>query len=41
MRLMKSIFGRFSAGLTGKAGEETRKRFKKGAPVRRRHMVRS
>jgi hypothetical protein len=36
---MKSIFKRFSAGATGKAGEKARERGKK-PPVRRRHIVR-
>ena len=36
---MKGIFKRFSAGATGKAGEEARKKIKK-APVRNRHLVR-
>jgi hypothetical protein len=36
---MKGIFKRFSAGTTGKAGEETRKNIKK-APARKRYLVR-
>ena len=36
---MKSIFKRFSAGVTGKAGEETREKIEK-APARKRHIVR-
>jgi hypothetical protein len=36
---MKGIFSRFSAGATGKAGEEARKKVKK-APARKRYLVR-
>jgi hypothetical protein len=36
---MKGIFKRFSAGATGKAGEEARKKIKK-APARKRFLVR-
>jgi hypothetical protein len=39
---MKSIFKRFSAGVTGKAGEKVReRRERKEAPTRKRHLVRS
>jgi hypothetical protein len=38
---MKGIFKRFSAGLTGKAGEKAREqREQKKAPARERHPVR-
>jgi len=37
---MKSIFKRFSAGATGKAGEKAREqREGKKAPARKRHLV--
>jgi hypothetical protein len=35
---MKGIFKRFSAGLTGNAGEKAREQ--KRAPTRKRHIVR-
>ena len=41
---MKSIFNRFSAGVTGKAGEKAREqreqREQKKAPARKRYIVR-
>jgi hypothetical protein len=38
---MKSIFKRFSAGVTGKAGEKVREQRKqKKAPTRKRYLVR-
>jgi hypothetical protein len=38
---MKGIFKRFSAGLTGKAGEQAReRREQKKAPTRKRYIVR-
>jgi hypothetical protein len=38
---MKSIFKRFSAGVTGKAGEKVReRRERKEAPTRERYLVR-
>jgi hypothetical protein len=38
---MKGIFKRFSAGLTGKAGEKVReRRERKNPPTRKRHLVR-
>ena len=38
---MKSIFRRFSAGVTGKAGEKGReRRERKEAPARERYLVR-
>jgi hypothetical protein len=39
MQPMKSIFNRFFAGATGKAGEEVRKKIKK-TPTRKRYAVR-
>jgi hypothetical protein len=36
---MKSVFKRFSAGVTGKAGEKVREQ--KKAPTRKRYLVRS
>jgi hypothetical protein len=39
--LMKGIFKRLSAGVTGKAGEKAREpQEQKEAPVRKRHLVR-
>jgi hypothetical protein len=39
---MKGIFKRFSAGVTGKAGEKVReRRERKKAPTHKRYLVRS
>jgi hypothetical protein len=39
---MKGVFKRFSAGVTGRAGEKVReRRERKKAPARKRYLVRS